>query len=44
MANKGAGERAIAALHGKDFGGRALNVSEARPKEDRGFQRPHHRY
>jgi len=29
-------ERAIAELNGKELGGRALNVNEARPKEDRG--------
>jgi cold-inducible RNA-binding protein len=28
--------KAIAALNGKDFGGRALNVNEAKPREDRG--------
>lgn len=31
------GDRAIAELNGQDVGGRALNVNEARPKEDRGF-------
>src|SRR5437868_1403380 len=30
-------DRAIAELNGKELGGRALNVNEARPKEDRGF-------
>lgn len=30
-------DRAIAELNGTDLGGRALNVNEARPKEDRGF-------
>ncbi len=30
-------ERAVAALNGKRFGGRALNVNEARPKEPRGM-------
>ena len=30
------GDQAIAALNGKDIDGRALNVNEARPKEDRG--------
>ena len=30
------GEKAIAALNGKDFQGRAINVNEARPKVDRG--------
>jgi cold-inducible RNA-binding protein len=29
-------DRAIAGLNGKDLGGRALNVNEARPKTDRG--------
>jgi cold-inducible RNA-binding protein len=29
-------DRAIAALNGKELDGRALNVNEARPKEDRG--------
>ena len=29
-------ERAIAGLNGKDLDGRALNVNEARPKEERG--------
>jgi cold-inducible RNA-binding protein len=28
--------KAIAALNGKDFGGRALTVNEARPKPERG--------
>ncbi len=28
-------EKAIAALNGKDFGGRALTVNEARPKPER---------
>ena len=27
---------AIAALNGKELDGRALNINEARPKEDRG--------
>jgi len=31
------GDAAIAELNGRDVGGRALNVNEARPKEDRGF-------
>ena len=30
-------DRAIAGLNGKELGGRALNVNEARPKTDRGF-------
>ena len=29
-------DRAIAALNGKELDGRALNINEARPKEDRG--------
>ncbi len=29
-------QAAIDALNGKDFGGRALTVNEARPREDRG--------
>jgi RNA recognition motif-containing protein len=29
-------DRAIAALNGKEFDGRALTVNEARPKEERG--------
>lgn len=29
-------ERAIAALNGRELDGRALNVNEARPKEERG--------
>jgi cold-inducible RNA-binding protein len=28
-------QAAIDALHGKEFGGRALNINEARPREDR---------
>ena len=35
MGNDGEGEQAIAALNGRDLGGRALNVNEARPKENR---------
>lgn len=30
------GDKAIAGLNGRELGGRALNVNEARPKEDRG--------
>lgn len=33
-------ERAIAALNGTQFGGRALNVNEARPKTEGGGGRP----
>ncbi len=36
MNNDGEAERAIAELNGREFGGRAINVNEARPKEDRG--------
>lgn len=36
MTDDSEGERAIAALNGRDLDGRALNVNEARPKEDRG--------
>jgi len=35
MTNDGEGEKAIAALNGTDFEGRALSVNEARPKTDR---------
>ena len=35
MANEAAA-KAIAAVNGKDFGGRMLNVNEARPRESRG--------
>lgn len=36
MANDEDGEKAIAALNGSQFGGRTLNVNEARPKAERG--------
>src|ERR671913_318951 len=36
MATKEEGEAAIAQFNGKEFGGRNLNVNEARPREDRG--------
>lgn len=36
MADAEAADRAIAALNGQAFGGRTLNVNEARPKADRG--------
>lgn len=36
MSNDGEAERAISELNGREFGGRAINVNEARPKEDRG--------
>jgi len=36
MGNDGDGDKAIAALNGRDLDGRALNVNEAKPKENRG--------
>ncbi len=36
MSNDSEGQNAIAALNGRDLDGRALNVNEARPKENRG--------
>src|SRR5258708_25170073 len=36
MPDDGEAEKAITALNGKDSGGRALTVNEARPKVDRG--------
>jgi cold-inducible RNA-binding protein len=35
MSNDGEGEKAIAALNGMSFDGRALSVNEARPKTER---------
>lgn len=35
MSNHAEADRAIAALNGFEFGGRALNVNEARPKTER---------
>jgi cold-inducible RNA-binding protein len=35
MTNNAEAEKAIGALNGRDVDGRALNVNEARPKEDR---------
>ena len=35
MSNEPEGRAAIKSLDGKEFGGRSLKVSEARPKEDR---------
>jgi RNA recognition motif-containing protein len=35
MGNDGEGEKAIAGLNGRDMNGRALNVNEAKPKENR---------
>ena len=37
MSNNEQALRAITALDGKELDGRALNVNEARPREDRGF-------
>ena len=34
--SKESAQTAIAGLNGKDFGGRALTVNEAKPREDRG--------
>ncbi len=36
MTNDAEAERAISELNGRELDGRALNVNEARPKEDRG--------
>ncbi len=36
MPNTAEAQAAIAGLNGKELGGRALNVNEARPREDRG--------
>jgi|SRR4029077_14888400 cold-inducible RNA-binding protein len=36
MTNDGEGDRAIEAINGKEVGGRALNVNEARPKGEGG--------
>lgn len=36
MSNNSEADRAIAELNGRELDGRALNVNEARPKEDRG--------
>jgi RNA recognition motif-containing protein len=37
MSNNSEADRAIAELNGRELDGRALNINEARPKEDRGF-------
>ena len=37
MTNAEEAERAITALNGRELDGRAINVNEARPKADRGF-------
>ncbi len=39
MGDRGQAEKAIEALNGKDFGGRSLNINEARPKTDGGGPR-----
>jgi RNA recognition motif-containing protein len=36
MPNAEEAQRAIAGMNGKDLGGRALQVNEARPREERG--------
>lgn len=36
MSNDGEAQQAIAGLNGRELDGRAMNVNEARPKEDRG--------
>jgi len=36
MSNDGEGNNAIAAINGRNLDGRALNVNEAKPKENRG--------
>jgi len=36
MSSNAEAEAAITALDGKDFGGRAIKVNEAKPREDRG--------
>jgi RNA recognition motif-containing protein len=37
MSSNSEADRAIAELNGKEVDGRALNVNEARPKNERGF-------
>jgi cold-inducible RNA-binding protein len=39
MSSREEGEAAIQQLNGKEVGGRALNVNEAKPREDRGGSR-----
>ena len=39
MLNQSEGEAAIAQLNGKDVGGRALRINEARPREQRELRR-----
>ena len=36
MSDSAEGDRAISGLNGRELGGRALNVNEAKPKTDRG--------
>jgi RNA recognition motif-containing protein len=43
MPNNEEAEKAIAALNGKESGGRQLTVNEARPKVDRGGGRDDYR-
>jgi RNA recognition motif-containing protein len=40
MADPSEAEKAIAALNGKELGGRALNINEARPKTERSNSGP----
>ncbi|MGH9529949.1 MAG: RNA recognition motif domain-containing protein [Terriglobales bacterium] len=40
MADSAEAEKAIAALNGKELGGRALNINEARPKTERSSSGP----
>jgi cold-inducible RNA-binding protein len=40
MTDSAEAEKAIAALNGKEFGGRALNINEARPKTERSSSGP----
>ena len=35
MSNSGEANAAISALNGRDFGGRTLNINEAKPRESR---------
>ena len=42
MPNNSEADAAIAGLNGKDTGGRALTVNEARPKVERGNSGPRH--
>ena len=39
MSSKEEGQKAIEQFNGQDMGGRALNVNEAKPREDRGGSR-----